>query len=1042
MKKSEQKNMKRRTCLIARGIACVSFFALVVIGISSLVKAMSLETIENYDGIPMAWKVISLDQPDTITLPITYWDQKADACDAENRQFEWSTCGYWTHGVMPGIVKNTLGADGLPVPAYSDREASWSVNHDLFAMNVLGNDPVLPTDNFYRWFHEVPGLSKQINGKTVTFKRTGNNTYTYGGQNIYPLDDSPGLDDTDVMIKGSDGNYHNFNFTAHLRFAIKVGADDGELFEFSGDDDVWFFLNNQKVLDIGGLHGALTGWFKINKNGTLTTYVEKVNNLAVRDDSWTACLREGPIGDFNTCVKPYNEIIRANFQNLEVKTLDVGLKPGDVVNLDFFYAERSSDASNTKITITGMEWPISADSNLEAEIVGQTEKDTKLVQFAANVKNRDPDNPVILRRLAAYMNENDQKDDGSIENNRGFIPLSLNTLEYTTTPDDPNSWTHVGISAPSNSDNGFVLEQPITMAKAGEAGDTLYFRYYAETLGDTGNVSGRVSFYTELNGKSGITYDDAVVSYKPEEKPRHNLTIKYQWEEDGSEAAPDFTAVLPEGGAYNQESPRLEDGILVDEEQVIVEGVMGSEDITIIVKYRKKPIEEKYYRLVIRYKDIDTNIEIADAESRVLKAEASYEVKSPEIDEYSLVDKNQQVVTGNMPPESEIPENGTVEIVVFYKQNSQPEIPTEKPYTLTIQYIDRKTGKPVAPEETQTLHQGDQYQENSPAVPGYKVEPGREVIEGTMPGKDVTEIVYYDKITKHKVVIHYIYEDGSEAKPDFRDEYYTGDIFSVISPEIEGFKPDKTKIRDTVRDRDLEYTVIYKKGEEDNPERPKYSLVIKYVYEDGSEAKPDYQDQLEEGDSFDVKSPEIDKFEPDLDKVSGVMTDEDRTYVVVYKSTSKVEPSVPTISDNGLGSGLLGNLAQSGFLKPLSQVAYVPNTGVVSNATIPIFEQHFASAVMSQGFVLVILLVFAVSFAVYFKLRKHLNHNKPAKSEKTSSRNRTAKKVEVTKSAKSTAKSSNRSTNSKSTKTTKKQATRKTAKVDTKTSKGKTKPKQ
>lgn len=517
MRKAEQKLMKRRMCLVARIVACVSFFVLVVIGVSSLVQAMSLENIENYDGIPASWKVSSLERPDTITLPITYWDQKADACDAKNRQFEWSTCGYWTHGVLPGIVKTALGADGLPVPAFSDSEASWSVNHDLFAMNVIGNDPVLPSDNFYRWFHEVPGLSRQINGRTVTFTRVGDNSYTYGGQNIYPLDDVAGIDESDVPLKGLDGAYHNFNFTAHLNFAVKIEATGDELFEFSGDDDVWFFLNNKLVLDIGGLHGAINGKFRINKDGTLTTYIEKVNDLSVRDDSWTSCLRDNVIGDFPSCVGPYNTKIRENFHNVEVKTLDIGLKPGDIVNLDFFYAERSTDASNTKITITNMDWPISADCDLTGKIVGKVENsNSNLVQYNTSITNRDPNNVLDLIRLAAHINDTSTNEDESQqpEVNSGYLPLDIKTLYYTTTPEDKDSWQAVDISAPLNSLDGFTLTTPIRMQPYGQTGDTLYFRFYAETSDNpTGTIEAITSFYTELLGVSGVTHDDTRLDY-------------------------------------------------------------------------------------------------------------------------------------------------------------------------------------------------------------------------------------------------------------------------------------------------------------------------------------------------------------------------------------------------------------------------------------------------------------------------------------------------------------------------------------------------
>ncbi len=76
MKNNQKRLTKQRICIVSRTIACVSFSLLTILGISSIVGAMSLETIDNEDGVPSSWQAASLIDPDTITLPITYWDQR------------------------------------------------------------------------------------------------------------------------------------------------------------------------------------------------------------------------------------------------------------------------------------------------------------------------------------------------------------------------------------------------------------------------------------------------------------------------------------------------------------------------------------------------------------------------------------------------------------------------------------------------------------------------------------------------------------------------------------------------------------------------------------------------------------------------------------------------------------------------------------------------------------------------------------------------------------------------------------------------------
>lgn len=512
-KKAKQKMMKRRAFYVARVVACVSFAILAIIGVSSVVRAMSLEQIANENGVPEVWQAASLWEPETITLPITYWNQKADACDDDDRQFEWTLCdSYRTHGVLTGMVKPNLGRDRLPVPAFSDKEASWSALHDALSVNVIGQDPVQPADNFYRWFHEVPGRSKRIDGRTVTFQRTEKGTYVYGGQDIYPIDDVPGIDAGDVQLRDWQGKLHNFNFTAHLGFAIKVNASGEELFEFSGDDDVWVFLNNKLVLDIGGLHGPIAGWFKINADGTVTTFVEKVNNLALRDGAdWADCMRvRDGVYASQSCITNYNTIIRANFSDVTTQNIDFGLEPDEVVNLDFFYAERSTDGSNTKITVSHMNWPISADSKLDAEVVGRIgDTESNLISFNSSITNRDPDSPLDIERIAAYINE--ETDAG--ETSDGFLPLSEKTLFYTATLEDEGSWKPVVLSAPDNSMDGFKLETPLRLAASGSEGDTLYFRYFGESSSLEGEMSSVISYYTSLDGLAGVTFDHDEVAY-------------------------------------------------------------------------------------------------------------------------------------------------------------------------------------------------------------------------------------------------------------------------------------------------------------------------------------------------------------------------------------------------------------------------------------------------------------------------------------------------------------------------------------------------
>ncbi len=457
-----------KVACIARAILILSFISLVIISITGAARALTLENIANESGVPKSWKVASVGNPDTITIPITYFDQKMDSCQAKVRQFEWCSCsGQCVGSLQQGIVKDTLGLDQLPLPTYTNQNASSKAGINRASQWITGGNPVGASDNFYRWYHEVSGLSKRYD-REITFIRQGNtNTYVYGGNDVFPLDDvtfnSDSVSKNDSNVRTSRGQLtHNFSFTAYMTVPIKAEMNGHETFNFSGDDDVWVFLNGKLVLDIGGVHSAVGGSFTINADGTITSTVDGAGT----------------------------------------KLIDAGLVKNRVYDLNFFYAERSTSEANAKITITNMNWPIAADADLDGEII-----DNKMVSYTSNLKNIDTENPLYLTHLSSYITS---ENDGS-----GFIPLSSKLISYTYTPNIESSWMPLEITGPGITNNDFLLAYPITLGKAGTGTDTIYFRFNILPDNHTGSITNKIAYLTKNGyGDVGISFDTTTVEYQ------------------------------------------------------------------------------------------------------------------------------------------------------------------------------------------------------------------------------------------------------------------------------------------------------------------------------------------------------------------------------------------------------------------------------------------------------------------------------------------------------------------------------------------------
>jgi fibro-slime domain-containing protein len=218
--------------------------------------------------------------PSVISFTAVIRDFKAAAESGGHADFE----TYGNPDAVMGLVQDKLDSEGKPVFASSFGKAGCAGYKNAAGQRIMpglysqsaGDTKGTLTDNtakqltsadaFKQWYRDTSGVNVSKSIALKLNRVAGTKRYVFDSATDEPFKSVGGFFPINGDLFGNYSNTgKNFHFTTEVTAKFVYSKAENAVFTFTGDDDLWVFIDGKLVMDLGGLHSKQAQTLEVNR---------------------------------------------------------------------------------------------------------------------------------------------------------------------------------------------------------------------------------------------------------------------------------------------------------------------------------------------------------------------------------------------------------------------------------------------------------------------------------------------------------------------------------------------------------------------------------------------------------------------------------------------------------------------------------------------------------------------------------------------------------------------------------------------------------